>query len=432
MDTANRKKKILVVPSDKTGVFLHRIKNPHVYIQEHYGDEFDIDIVYMSDFPKDNISDFFQKYDMVVVHKQFDNGMKVMNILKYLGIPVILDVDDNPKLGPDHPMHITCQREGWADIIYNHIKAADYVTTTTPLFASILEKYNKNITILPNAIDAADEQFSFKKNDDNNGRLRFGIVCGSAHLKDIELLQGITSLPKETLDKIQFVLCGFDTNGQITVYGKNGEKTKRDILPEESTWTKYEKILTNNYSMLQDEAHKEFLKKYLKGVDDPFGNDVYRRFWTRNINKYATHYENVDVLLAPLKENGFNYTKSQLKEVECGFTDTALIAQKYGPYTIDLVPYIEKGGKINEEGTALLVETPKNHKQWAKYIKYLADNPDVVRKLKDNLSKFVKEKYSLENVSKDRVKLYREVFDKRYSNKESEGDSETDVDIVKV
>ena len=72
---------------------------------------------------------------------------------------------------------------------------------------------------------------------------------------------------------------------------------------------------------------------------------------------------------------------------------------------------IEKGGNINEDGTALLVETSKNHKQWGKYIKKLAENPDMVKKLQDNLYNFVKDRYSLENVCKQRVEFYKKIIE---------------------
>jgi glycosyltransferase involved in cell wall biosynthesis len=131
--------------------------------------------------------------------------------------------------------------------------------------------------------------------------------------------------------------------------------------------------------------------------------------WTRDISEYATHYANVDVLIAPLKENDFNVVKSELKEIECGFTHTAFIAQNFGAYTINLTNMIEKGGKINEEGTALLVDPSKNHKQWGKYINKLANNPEMVKKLQDNLYNFVKDRYSLQKVCEDRVKFYKEI-----------------------
>jgi hypothetical protein len=225
-------------------------------------------------------------------------------------------------------------------------------------------------------------------------------------LKDIELLGDLISNTKEN---VQIVLCGFDTNGTITTYNQQtGEKTRRPIEPKESVWYKYEQILTGNYKTLSNE-HKDFLMKFLKGVDDPFVNERYRRMWTRDITKYATHYENVDVLLAPLKENEFNKVKSQLKTIEAGFTHTALIAQDFGAYQIDSVPMIEFGGKINENGNRLLVKSSKNHKDWVKYINKLASDPEMLKRLQDNLYNYVKDKYSLEAVCKDRVEFYKSI-----------------------
>ena len=43
---AAKKIKMLVIPSDRTGVGKFRSVDPHVYIAEHYKDEFDIDVVY--------------------------------------------------------------------------------------------------------------------------------------------------------------------------------------------------------------------------------------------------------------------------------------------------------------------------------------------------------------------------------------------------
>jgi glycosyltransferase involved in cell wall biosynthesis len=117
-------------------------------------------------------------------------------------------------------------------------------------------------------------------------------------------------------------------------------------------------------------------------------------------------------LIAPLKENDFNIVKSELKEIECGFTHTAFIAQNFGAYTLNLIPMIEKGGKINEEGTALLVDSRKNHKDWAKYINKLANDREMLKKLQDNLAEFVKANYSLEKVCKDRVEFYKKLVNK--------------------
>jgi glycosyltransferase involved in cell wall biosynthesis len=73
---------------------------------------------------------------------------------------------------------------------------------------------------------------------------------------------------------------------------------------------------------------------------------------------------------------------------------------------------IEKGGKINENGTALLVDPRKNHKDWAKYINKLADDREMLKKLQDNLYNFVKDRYSLAEVCRQRVEFYKSLVNK--------------------
>ena len=281
---------MLVIPSDTTGVGKFRSVDPHAYIQEHYPDEFDIDIVY--NFPKEKMDEYLKQYDLIHIHKQLDKNCEIMNMIKFLEIPVIIDVDDHFYLGNDHPMSLSARKEKWHEPIINHLKLADYVTTTTPIFAKEISKYNKNVFVFPNAINPEEKQYQPIKND-SNGKLRVGIICGSSHLKDIELLGDLIT---RTNDNVQIVLCGFDTRGTRTIYNQQtGEKTQVPIKPQESVWYDYEKIITSNYKTLSAE-HKEFLMKFMAGVDDPFVNEKYRRMWTRDITQYATHYQNVDVL----------------------------------------------------------------------------------------------------------------------------------------
>lgn len=400
--------KLLVIPSDHAGVGKFRSVDPHVYIAEHYKDEFDVDILYINDLPHNNLDKFFSQYDLIHIHKELDKNMQLMNLIKFLGIPVIVDVDDYYYLGEDHPMSISARKEQWHVPIIKHLEAADYVSTTTPIFANELKKHNKNVLIFPNGINPDDKQYSMEKTKSN--KLRVGLICGSSHLHDIELMENIASCARPDTN-VQFVLCGFDTNGTRTIYHQDtGQVERRPIFPEESVWFEYEKLITDNYKYIS-QAHKDFLLKFMAGVDDPFVDEPYRRMWTRNINKYATHYENVDVLLAPLKENNFNKMKSQLKEIEAGFTNTALIAQNFGAYTLDLTNIRERGGEINQNGTAMLVDTRKNHKDWKKDIEFLSKNPDVVQLLQKNLHELVKDKYSLATICKQRVEAYKKIVE---------------------
>jgi glycosyltransferase involved in cell wall biosynthesis len=134
----------------------------------------------------------------------------------------------------------------------------------------------------------------------------------------------------------------------------------------------------------------------------------YRRLWTRDINNYARNYNHLDISLAPLVETKFNAFKSQLKAVEAGFYKKVLVAQNFGPYTLDLINVFD-GHNINPKGNAVLIDSQKNHKQWHQYIKRLVDNPELITMIGENLHETVKNKYNLRNVTAQRAEFYRSV-----------------------
>lgn len=403
-----KKIKILVIPSDRHGCGYFRSVSPHRWLAENMSDIFDVDIIY--EFPKDvDLTAFLSNYDIIHIHKQLDKECKIIDLAKFLGVKVIVDVDDNWWLGSSHPMSASAKAEHWEVPIVNSLRKADLCSTTTSIYADQIKRVcNKNVAVFPNAIDTNEKQFQPNDNKDTN-RLRIGMICGSSHLVDFKLFGDmVAKLDQDTLDKIQFVLCGFDTRGKRTIrYQDTGRVETRDIQPTESVWYEYEKIITNNYKIVSQE-HKDFLMKFIPQSDYPNHDEAYRRCWTKDISEYATHYNNIDVLLVPLAENDFNKMKSQLKVSEAGFFHKAIVASNFGPYTIDLKSMIVKG-KEQEEGNSLLVENNKGAKQWAKYITWLANNPEKVKLLQDRLYDTVKDKYNIETVCKDRAKKYIEL-----------------------
>lgn len=398
--------KVLVLPSDRFGVGYFRSLAPHTKLEELFGDKFDVTINYE---PTYNI-DYYLNYDIIHFHRNIGNDFnKCQELLKELKKHkkiTIMDIDDYWNLGQYHSGHLNHERFNIPKLTIENIKLADYITTTTSIFAEEISKINSNVKVLANAIDTNEKQFI--PNPTKSNRLRFGVICGSTHEHDIALMNGIaTSLPKEIMDKVQFVLCGFDLRGTIRdINLKDNTITERPVRPTETSWFKYERVLTNDYKNVS-QSYREFLLRFIPNAVYPnVANEPYKRQWTKDISQYATHYNDIDVLLAPLKETPFNKFKSQLKVIEAGFFKKALIAQDFGPYTLDLVPAIEKGGNINENGNALLVDSSKNHKQWAKYVEKLVKNPELVTKLGNNLYETVKDTYLLDNVTKERADFY--------------------------
>ena len=403
--------KILVIPSDKFGVGKFRIIDPYTYIGENHDDEIHVDISYGVDKGDDNL---FLNYDAVVFHSfihttSHEDNVDRIKWLKDKGIKVIMDIDDLWFVDHRHPMygHIKANKIGEKKI--EMLKLSDYITTTTPIFAKTIKDKLKlnNVEVFPNAVNEDEPQF--KSNKIESDKIRFGWLGGSSHLYDIELLtNGIASTHNAFKDKVQFVLCGFDLRGTVhEIDQQSGKQRTRPIQPMETVWYKYEQIFTENYKVLSDE-YKSFLSTFL---DTPYNdeNESYRRRWTQEITKYANNYNYFDVSLAPIVESEFNANKSQLKVIEAGFHKKAIISSEVNPYTLDLISAVNDG-KFNNKGNALLVNPKRNHKDWAKQMKRLIENPNMIEDLGNRLYETVKDTYSLRKTCKDRVEFFKSII----------------------
>ena len=402
-----KKIKVLVVPSDRTGVGKFRSVDPHIFLQNLYPEEFFVDIVY--DIPLDDI-EFFKKYDIVSFHRSlspdFEKSVEVINKLNELGIPTIADIDDYWMPGKEHPLHDVIKVNKLNERIVSNLKTAKYVTTTTTLFADEIKKFNKNVFVFPNAINPNEPQF--REPTPESDRLRVGWLGGSSHLHDLQLLDQSISKLGSHVDKLQFVLCGFDTRGTITeINAQTKEHKKRNIEPHESVWAKYENIFTQNYSFVSED-YKKFLLNYKQENYPSELSESYIRVWTKPVQSYAKNYSKFDVSLAPIKNHMFNRMKSQLKVIEAGFYKKALIASNLGPYTIDLKHCLQNGNFV--DGNALLVDENRNHSDWAKFIEKLLKNPNMVKDMGERLYETVKDKYDLNIVTKSRAEFYKSIL----------------------
>ena len=404
--------KVLVVPSDRTGVSYYRSTKPHIALEMQYPDDFHVDIEYE---PKIDDEEWLKQYDIIHFHRTFgpyERMLESMERCRKLGIVTIMDIDDYWSPGTHHPAYHLIKNAGLDVKIAQNLRCPDYVCTTTSVFAEEISRFNSNVFVLPNAIDPTEKQFVPKPTDSD--RIRIGWLGGSSHLKDLEILKGLVANIRNAglLDKVQFVLCGFDLRGIITMIDEStGKQTQRKITPKESVWYQYERIFTDDYTSVSDEYKKHLLKFEKKEYAD-VENEPYRRVWTKPISTYASNYNLFDISLAPLEENTFNKMKSQLKIIEAGFHKKAIVAQDFGPYTIDCENAYERGGTINENGNAFLIPSNKNNKFWHKHIIKLIENPELLAQLQNNLHETVKDTYSIEKVTENRANWYKEIVKK--------------------
>lgn len=399
--------KVLVVPSDRSGVGKFRSVDPHIFLQNQYPDDFHIDIVYEP--PYDDVN-FWTQYQIVACHRSigpdFEKANRLIQMLNSLGVITVCDIDDYWMPGKEHPIHDIIKINKINEKITANLKVAKYVSTTTELFASEIMKLNKNVVVFPNAINPNEPQF--KEPNEESDKLRVGWLGGSSHLHDIQLLdQGFSKLTNFK-DKVQYVLCGFDTRGSVTeINSQTKEHTKRNILPAETVWAQYEKIFTQNFSIVSERYKKHLLNYNQEGFENEM-NESYLRVWTKPVTSYAKNYSKFDVSLAPIKNTMFNRMKSQLKVIEAGFYKKAIIASDIGPYTLDLKHCLEFGNFI--DGNAMLVQENRNHSDWGKFIEKLIKNPNLAKDMGERLYETVKDKYDLNVVTKNRAQFYKSII----------------------
>ena len=399
---------VLVLPSDTTGVGKFRSVDPHVFLQNLYPDDFHVDIDYK---PQMNNINYWKKYQIIHAHRtigeDYNMAPQIIEWLKSIGIIVIVDLDDYWLPTKEHPIHSIIVQNKIDEKIKANLKAASYVTTTTDIFANEIRKINKNVIVFPNAINPKEPQFN--QPTPPSDKIRVGWLGGSSHLHDLALLGDFVQKNQSINDKLQYVICGFDTRGTVTeINPQTNEQKQRDILPEETVWARYEEIFTSNYKTT-DEEYKKFLMNF---KEEEFKSNTelpYVRVWTKPVTTYAMNYSKFDISLAPIKNHIFNRMKSQLKVIEAGFYKKALIASEIGPYTIDLVHCL-KNGEFNDNGNAILIPESRNHSDWSKSIKKLVDNPEMITELGERLYNTVKDKYDLNKVTDERASWYKSLI----------------------
>lgn len=380
------KKRILFIPSTLSGgVYYYRVFTPMKCLVEKYPDDFEITINNTwkyTDVEKDEIG---KNFDIVCFHQclftssfQEEVWKMIIYCKKQYGTKFVLDIDDYWDYHKNHPAREACVFNMFPEKMMMNFKLFDYVTTTTEYFKNIIKDYfpEDRIYVFENGISKDDEQFSIKKN--KSEKIRIGLTGGSSHTEDIkQLLEFPKYLNDKQLEEIELVFCGYDINNAEKVnVDEKGKIISKEKLDDKENWW----VQTEN-KFKQEVKH-------------------YKRIESKDIMKgeFGKIYEDIDVLLVPLTNNKFNRCKSELKFIEAGFTNTAVISSK-------VIPYSNFG--VNEEDCLFVKEpTPQ---AWAKAIKKILRDKDLLKKIKDINSLRVKYSRNLEDITEKRYKFFSEI-----------------------
>jgi glycosyltransferase involved in cell wall biosynthesis len=394
--------KILVHFNDKSGCTLHRLILPNSFLPT---DEFEVTWGFDNNLSKEDNFKLLEDKDILIFHRLLPNGWIEEIKEKFPNLIIVADTDDTWVLYPQHILYENYKKYKVDEKIRKHLQLADYVTTTTDILADRIRLINPNVVVFPNAL-IPDGQF--KPVEKPSNRIRVGLIGGVTHVTDMALLEGITRhLSKDTLDKIQFVLCGFD-EAFINIPMPDGTVEKVLMNWNDNPWVKMEKILTDNYSTVSQAYKSELLQytqSFIERTDEP-----YKRVWTKDIWTYMQHYDDIDILLVPLLDNDFNRYKSELKFIEASVKKKAVISSDVYPYRLCAIPALMKGGTINPEGNCLLVNNQKGVRGWAKAITKLVNDVNLRDLITENLSKLTQDGYyNLKYQANNRIKFYKQI-----------------------
>ncbi len=389
-------KTLIVRNPNVTGVEYHRLMLPAHKLSEQGCKMAVINTIDTDEVEGTPILDFLRQFDTVVCNRTispYGNTVKALDLIKQAGCRLIVDIDDYWELPGYHILYRDFKDSNYAEHITLCLRSADLVTVSTPILADKARLFNKNVEVLENAIDPEQPQWTINKTESE--RVRFGWIGGICHMPDLSILEdsiGKCYSDEDLINKIQFVYGGFNLEQSIWV----GEQKKRVPFQYQECY-KFERIFTNHYRPLTPE-YKEYLHKFIKD-NEPANEHPYRRIWNMDVYNYGTMYDQLDVTLIPLKNDGFNNCKSELKMIESGFKKLPCIVSNVKPYTL-----------LANGKNALTVTDKRNHKDWYKHIKKLAQSESMRNDYAEALYESVKVRYHINTVNEKRKQIWSSVL----------------------
>jgi glycosyltransferase involved in cell wall biosynthesis len=204
--------KIGFIAADRGGSAFYRIIQPSFICKSLYED------VHFSQAGKVTYK-LLEESDIIIIQRQeSDSALKGMMKQKKQGKFMMTDIDDNIWSIPNGIVDLkTFWTKERVKGFEQSLEICDAITTTTPLLAKNIRKFNKNVFILPNLVDS----FEFTKPENKVVRIGWG---GSAtHLPDftVDIIKTLLKLKEEYKTKIELVMIGvvpLDLIGYSTFY----------------------------------------------------------------------------------------------------------------------------------------------------------------------------------------------------------------------
>ena len=192
------------------------------------------------------------------------------------GAKLVMDLDDDPvNLDPEHPDYEDIKKK--AITVQSEVAMADHVIVTTEPLKQAISDLNKNVTVIPNAIDP--EIWKFKNAIHVDKKIRVGWIASGSHMVDLPIIHEVMQEILAKYPHVEFHMAG--------------------ITPEEINEG-------NAHHHVGTKGYKDFPKWYAG--------------------------QGYDIAVAPLKDSKFARAKSNIKWMEAAMLGIPCVASKTYPY----------------------------------------------------------------------------------------------------
>ena len=384
-----KKLKILACPANKGGCAYYRIIMPLEKLQELYPDDVEIRFNYdpldakgaparkgALQQPKDCKD--LNWCDVVMFQNIHNYGgpytVDILRAAKELNKFTHYDTDDLlTDLYEGHRL-VSVYKEQKLDEMTKVIYAnSDMVSVTQRKFAERIQPYvTKALVIIKNAVDYKLPCWNLPRVEVPSRmkkHTRIGWAGGIHHEEDVKEFRAVAMGVNAKMG-IHNVSWNF--------FGRPPKGDKKDDW-QQDVWNNYEKSLSF-------------------GVK---GNSNVLFHGAAPSHDYGHFFRGLDIVIAPLQDNAFNDSKSEIKAMEAGRYGIPLVASDVGCYD-ELI----KNGK-----TGFLIPADNPRSEWVRALTRLCKDKDLRKQMGQNLKKVTDEYYDINNVVGGRLELYKQVMD---------------------
>ncbi|MHA1482112.1 MAG: glycosyltransferase family 4 protein [Candidatus Heimdallarchaeaceae archaeon] len=377
-----RKLRMLVAPANKGGCSYYRAWNPFQKIEEQFPDliefRYNENPLEIDQEKKEEGTDGYKDInwaDVVFTQNLSNFGgpatVRLLGLAKESGKFVWYDTDDLlTDIYDDHrlkQLYVDNDLENLTKFVYSN---ADLVTVTQQKFAARVAPFcTGTLAVIKNSIDYNLPAWNQpKRPSPRKNIIRIGWVGGIHHEADVKEFAAVPSMVNQRAGR-ERVHWGF--------YGRPPKELRPGIdrnAPEDwqqEVWDNYERTL-------------------LKGFRGAKNWDVYQALGP---SEYGAMYSNIDIAIAPLQNNDFNDSKSDIKVAECGRYKVPLVASNVGCYSDTIIN--------GETGYLISPDAPKG--EWVRVLTHLIKNPKKIKYMGENLHSITEQLFDLNKVAYRRL-----------------------------